>query len=364
MISRIEVPRINANEDVAKAADVPIAPGQPVKAGDELMTLETYKAIVSITSPRDGVIRALYVSEGEDVLVGQTLLIIADSMDEAIPETEIERVASDNALGLTGKARVIARRLGLTDADLTGRSGKITVADVYAMARARDTAFVDPADEVDGAQIELGPVQERMMQTVRKAARTTVPAYLEMLVDTAPLARFVHAQWGTSPLIDHELALVAFAFIRCLARFPAFNTALIGDKIVQYKAIHLAFAVETREGLFMPVLHDAGSLDRDGFIRRLFDLQKRMFKKRDVADLVGATVGFTSLAAFGVTRHQPILFPGTSIMLAHSAPLRDDLEQRPAVLGVSYDHQLHTGVQVAKLLRVLRDALTSPDRLH
>ncbi len=63
------------------------------------------------------------------------------------------------------------------------------------------------------------------------------------------------------------------------------------------------------------------------------------------------TIGITSLAAFNITKHQPILPPYTSVILAHSSSLPFDVHGHEySVLDVTYDHRIHNGVSVSDLL--------------
>ena len=66
-------------------------------------------------------------------------------------------------------------------------------------------------------------------------------------------------------------------------------------------------------------------------------------------EMRGTTVGFTSMARWGVRRHIPVLPPHTALMVAHAAAPKEG----PAVLGATYDHRMLTGFDAARLLQKL-----------
>jgi len=101
------------------------------------------------------------------------------------------------------------------------------------------------------------------------------------------------------------------------------------------------------------VVQQADSLDVRAFIDALGEVQRHaMAQKLRPDELQGATLGFSSMARWRVSRHVPVLAPYTSLMVAHSAPGR---EGGLAVLGASYDHRMLNGADVSRLLQVLTE---------
>jgi len=96
------------------------------------------------------------------------------------------------------------------------------------------------------------------------------------------------------------------------------------------------------------VLADAGALDEPGFVAKLSEIQRRAIAhKLRPADLQGATIGFTSMARWGVSRHVPVLPPQTALMVAHT------LAAGAGVLGATYDHRVLSGFEAVRVLRAL-----------
>jgi pyruvate/2-oxoglutarate dehydrogenase complex dihydrolipoamide acyltransferase (E2) component len=359
MISRVLAPRFNANDDTAVVVAINVAPGDHVSEGDALLELETTKATSPVESPMSGVVRTVLASIGDEVQIGQELVVLADNEDEEIQPATVESAESDGPR-LTVKASLRARELGLEDHAFAGSVGRITVEDVERIANQMDGPIPSAPVVEPLVRAQLG-----MARTVRTASTNTVAAYLETIVDMAPINGFAtDRQQKQGRLSRPDVEVLAYAFALCLAEMPRLNSSTMDDSIVIYPEVNLAIAVDAPDGLFLPVVQDAASKSLDDFVDNVSQLKREMFSKsRDASHLSGATAGFTSLAAYDVTRHIPILLPGTSVMLAHSAPSRSSDGGESTVLGVTYDHQLHSGAEIGRLLRLLRSYILEPSKL-
>ena len=99
-------------------------------------------------------------------------------------------------------------------------------------------------------------------------------------------------------------------------------------------------------------------MDEAGFAAKLAALQRRAIaRKLQPTELRGATIGFSSMARWGGSRHVPILAPWTAVMVAHA--VSDSGASRQAVLGATYDHRVLSGFDAVRLLR----ALAAPPRI-
>ena len=359
MISRVLTPRFNANDETAIVIAVNVSPGDRVSKGDVLLELETTKAASPVESPVAGVVRMVLPSPGDEVKIGQELVVLADSETEVIQPIAAE---SEDSSGprLTVKASQRARQLGLGADAFTGITGKISVEDVERIAGHLDGPRAAPMVPEPLARAQLG-----MARTVRAARADTVAAYLETTVDMAPVIEFATGlQEQQGRLSRPDIEVLAYAFARCLAEIPRLNSSAVDDAIAIYPEVNLAIAVDAPDGLFLPVVRDAAQQSLVDFVDQSSQLKRDMFSKaRDASRLYGATAGFTSLAAYGVTRHIPILLPGTSVMLAHSSPMPSAGGVETTVLGVTYDHQLHSGAEIGRLLQLLRGYILDPSTL-
>ena len=114
--------------------------------------------------------------------------------------------------------------------------------------------------------------------------------------------------------------------------------------------MNLGFTVQAGNTLYLTVINDAAKMNLDEFIQNMGEVQRRaMGHKLKPRDTQGATVAFSSMSRWRVTRHMPILPPNTALMVAHAATGSDG----HAVLGASYDHRVLSGFDVVRLLQVL-----------
>jgi pyruvate/2-oxoglutarate dehydrogenase complex dihydrolipoamide acyltransferase (E2) component len=194
-----------------------------------------------------------------------------------------------------------------------------------------------------------------MVSTVTWHRDEAVAAYLEMTYD--PTAWDAHAsafaeqhKFMLSPL----LPLMACHLVTIAREMPKINTTLIDGQKYLYDRVNLGFTVQAGETLYLTVVQQADDMNARQFVDALGEVQRHaMAKKLGPAESTGATLGFSSMARWRVTRHVPVLAPYTSLMVAHSAPAADG---QPAVLGASYDHRVLSGHDVARVLQ----AMTQP----
>jgi len=117
-----------------------------------------------------------------------------------------------------------------------------------------------------------------------------------------------------------------------------------------YAPVNLGFTVQAGETLYLAVVRNAHKMDAPSFITALGEVQRHaMGHKLRADEASGATIGFSSMARWTVSRHVPVLPPQTGLMIAHAAA-RDSAK---AVLGATYDHRLLSGFDVVQVLQLL-----------
>ena len=273
-LKRFNLPDLGEGLQEAEIVEWHVAAGDQVKADQALVSVETDKAIVEVPSPRDGTIAKLVGDAGDIVAVGSMLVEFTDGDDSAAAAadkgTVVGAVATSDevvkerastvgraALGVkaTPAVRALAKR---KDVDLSvvtpsGSDGMVTAADVERVAK----IFA-----------ELGPL-ERLRGPRRAMARNMTLASNEVVPVTVCEDADVD-DWKDGE--DVTLRLIRAIAAGCKAE-PALNawydTDSVGRRLL--KKIDLGIAVDTEEGLFVPVLHDVGnrSVDdlREGFER-------------------------------------------------------------------------------------------------
>lgn len=360
MATPVHVPRVNNNDDEVKLVEVGVRAGDRVDAGQIVAQVETDKAVMEVEAPGAGFVIGVQGEVGGTVKVGSVLLWLGATADEAVPAPAAPQGAADGAArrAPTAKAAALLREHGLAAADVPASGERLSVADIERYlaehpgrrqaAAPAAAAAAEPAPTVEGEARSLSGTERGMLATVTWHRDHAVPGYIEIEYDPAPweahARQFAEAnQLLFSPL----LPLMAQRLVTLSRTRPAFNATLHAGKRHEYAAVNVGFTVQAGDVLYLAVLRHAETLDEVGFCQQLLDLQKRaMVHNLGPDETSGATIGFSSMARWKVSRHVPVLPPHTAFMVAHAAPAADR-----AVLGATYDHRVLSGADVVAALR-------------
>src|SRR5579875_2339737 len=232
-----------------------VSEGDNVVADQPLVSVETEKAVVEVPSPYSGRIARLYAKPGERIRVGAPLVefdegpradtgtVVGELAAAAPPGAE--PVAAKPAVRAAPAVRALAQRLGVDLAALTpsGPNGTVTSADVERAARA--ALAQAPAELLSG-------VRRAMALNMARAHAEIVPA---TVVDEADIEAW-------PPKTDVTIRLVR-AIVAGVAASPGLNAWYDGRNMERriLPQIDLGIAVDTEEGLFVPVLRNVGARD-------------------------------------------------------------------------------------------------------
>jgi pyruvate/2-oxoglutarate dehydrogenase complex dihydrolipoamide acyltransferase (E2) component len=325
-----------------------VAEGDEIAEDQPLVEIQTDKTTVEIASPAAGVVTKILVADGEVVPVGTVLVVIGgDGTAGAVPVERAAKPAPPPAAAtvVTGRVqatplvRRIATELGVDLATLTatGPGGRISEDDVRAAA--------GPA----GAPAAEGR-REKLRGVRRQVAEHLTRAHREI-----PAVTFVEE----CDCSNVELALLLPTVLRATALslidFPELNARLDGDEIVYHDRYDLGIAVQTEQGLIVPVVRDCAGKSVDE-LRREIDTFAEGARAGTLerADLQGSTFTVTSagkLAGFLVT---PLInSPEVGILGVHRVSerpvVRDgEIVVRPvANISVTFDHRVVDGARAA-----------------
>jgi pyruvate dehydrogenase E2 component (dihydrolipoamide acetyltransferase) len=334
-----------------------VKPGDEVAPDQPLLEVETAKAVVDIPSPQRGRIARLHGAAGDIVHVGDPLVEFAGESADAgtvvgqlgtarqVVHEAPAAVAPEAAAGLkaTPAVRALAHRLNVDLAAITpsGPDGTITAADVERVARA--FAEAGPLEPLRGAR--------------RAMARAMAQAHAEVVAvtvsDDADIER-----WRADE--DVTVRLVRAIVVACRA-VPALNAWYDGHAMGRrlLEPIHLAIAVDTDEGLFVPVLRDVAHLDRQQLRAALDEIKAKVRARRlTPEDLRGGSFTLSNFGTFGGRYADPVIIPPSVAILGAG-------KVRPAVvvtqdgrfeahrllpLSLSFDHRAVTGGEATRFL--------------
>src|SRR5579875_2778330 len=315
-----------------------VSEGDNVVADQPLVSVETEKAVVEVPSPYSGRIARLYAKPGERIRVGAPLV----EFDEG-PRADTGTVVGELAAAAPPAVRALAQRLGVDLAALTpsGPNGTVTSADVERAARA--ALAQAPAELLSG-------VRRAMALNMARAHAEIVPA---TVVDEADIEAW-------PPKTDVTIRLVR-AIVAGVAASPGLNAWYDGRNMERriLPQIDLGIAVDTEEGLFVPVLRNVGARDaadlRRGLERMKADVRARTVP---VAELRGQTITLSNFGMFAGRFAALVIVPPQVAILGagriRAAPVVADgriVPHRLLPLSLTFDHRAVTGGEAARFLK-------------
>ena len=420
MATEVKIPDIGDYKDVP-IVEVHVKEGDPVNADDPLISLESDKATMEVPAPSAGIVEKLLIKLGDKVSEGHAIVLLKDG-DANIPEPPslIEQQeptpppdrapsppattpAKPNGPGAQAhfgqvhaspSVRRLARELDidLTTMRGTGEKGRITKDDVKAALRG-PAAPISAPGPVNGMGIpeipavdfsKFGPTETRPLPRIKKIS-----------------GPHLHRAWLNVPLVTHQdeaditetdvyrkkldaaakdkgyrVTLLAFlmkASVSALKEFPEFNASLSPEKdaLILKQYYHIGVAVDTAEGLVVPVIRD---VDRKGIGAISQELGAVSRKARDgklgAADIQGASFTISSLGGIGGTAFTPLVnAPEVAILgvvRSRMAPVWNGEAFQPRLmlpLSMSYDHRVIDGALAARFTRHLAHVLEDVRRL-
>lgn len=360
-----------------------------VKVGDKvttdqlLVSMETAKAVVDVPSPQDGIITKLYGNPGDIIETGSPLIAfeaVAVASEKPAPakaqggatvagSIEVgDKVIKENATGVTPTNtekslqilpahRAMAKQLkvDLSRVTPTGKKGEITLEDIMAAAKIEGNT----APAVEGDAVPLRGVRRSMAQAMAMAHKNVVPVTLSDEAD-------IH-QWPEGTDIT---ARVIRAITKACEAEPSLNAHFDGEALARVlkKEVNLGLAMDSPDGLFVPVIKNAQALSLKD-IRKQIDDFKPKVKDRTIpaSDLQGATISLSNFGNFAGRYANPIVVP-PMVAIVGTGKLRDQVvayEGKMAIhrcipLSVTIDHRAVTGGEVARFLKALIDDLEKP----
>lgn len=319
----IRTPRVNNNDDVVKLSHLFVEVGSKIRTGDPILDVETDKATFTLESELDGYLLAVNSQVGEMLAVGSVIAWVGRTPDEPLAEQTHAQSAPDERKGPSLKSLLLLKQQRTQPAEAPGLPGRT---------------------------VPFTPEARGMSRTVSWQREHAAAAYLDITYDPAPWQAYAAAFQKKGGLwYDPQLALICYRLARLGAEQPRINGTVSSDGAYLYDQVNLGFTVQADSTLYLVVIKNAAAMDEATFVRELSGLQMSAVRRALTAEQTSdATLSFSSMARWNVSRHMPILPPRTALIVAHTAP-----ENGVARLGATYDHRLLTGFDVVHALQAL-----------
>jgi len=342
--------------------------GDVVKVDQPLVSMETAKAVVDVPSPYAGKIVHLHGKTNDIIKTGAPLIsyeaseaLVADkgSVVGKLESSEKKWDESKVIIGAAKKtsssikampaARVLAQQLNidLSQVKPTGPQGLITAEDVK--------QFIDNTSQtkmLTGETEKLHGVRRVMAQTMALSHREVVPVTIFEDADLSALP----------PKTDITVRLLK-AIISAAKEEPALNVWFDGKTLERklFDEVHIGLAVDSAEGLFVPVIKNAETLS-DADLRKFVDEYKKSVASRSVAakDLQGATITLSNFGMITGRYATPIIVP-PAVAILGCGRSRDTVIAgngqmvigRVMPLSLTFDHRAVTGGEATRFLGVV-----------
>lgn len=369
--------------------------GDSVKEDQPLVEVETAKAIVELPSPKTGVILARFGKEGEVIHVGDKLVVIGEPGEKYDATLAAEEKKSPGVVGsiptemkgvvlpsrtnvpapmsaqskVLPRVRMLAQQLAvdLTNIAGSGPGGEILEDDVR-RAQAPGAARVNFE--------KFGPIEKVVLKGVRKAVAAGMVGSLAIPhvthideFDASALIKKRTAEKAAAQKQGIKLTYLAYVVHTCaqlLLKHPSFNAAFDSDSIVYKKYVHVGIAVDTPEGLMVPVVKDADKKDVFAIAREITELaEKCRERKVTPRELEGVSFTITNIGSIGGIAATPIIGLGQSAILGlmrmrdEPVAIEGKIEIRPIMkLALSYDHRVLDGADAARFMNELIQKLS------
>ena len=425
-IEEIKIPDIG-DFDAVEVIEIAVSIGDSVQPEDTLITVESDKASMDIPSPNIGEIKEIKVNIGDKVSEGTPIIsmLISDEAvkkdnkdsqeinneeiekketpevekqteNKIVPPTPPKTPDSSQLAGQSKSAKAhaspsvrrFARELGV-DLGLvygTGPKNRILKDDVKAFTKsimsgeklANKGAFSTPEiPPVDFSK--FGEVEQKPLTRIRRIAGQslhrswiTIPHVTQFdEADITELEEFRKSKLESAKKEGVKLTLVTFlikAVVVALQKFPEFNSSIepSGENLIIKKYFHIGVAVNTKNGLLVPVLKD---VDKKGLFEIATEITELGNKAREgkisPKDLQGGCFTISSLGGIGGLHFTPIInAPEVAILGVSRAAMKpvyanDTFEPRLILpFSLSYDHRVIDGVAGAQFTQFLNTILT------
>jgi len=366
-MSIFKLPDLGEGLPEAEISEWLIKEGDTVELDQAIVSVETAKALIEIPSPQSGIVTKFFGQEGDIIHTGDPLLEFSGNetktkskkstsdqgsvvgempVSNSVHNESAQSIAGHgkNATGLkaTPAVRALARRLDveLSVITPTGPNGTITTKDV---------------ERVSKILSEVGKLQP--LKGVRRAMATTMAnAHAEVVAVTlnedADIAAWTDTEDTTTRLIR--------AIVSACKAVPALNawydSHSIGRRII--KQVHLGIAIDTDDGLFVPVIRDVDNISNQQ-LRENIDKLKVGLKSRTILpeQLRGHTITLSNFGGIGGRYANPIVVPPTVAILG-AGTARDEVIvsngeikiHKRIPLSLTFDHRAVTGGEACRFI--------------
>jgi pyruvate dehydrogenase E2 component (dihydrolipoamide acetyltransferase) len=400
----ILVPDIGTTGEVT-VIEISVKVGDFIKVDQSIVTLESEKASMEVPSSDEGMVETVLVKVGDKVKMGSAVLKIKAEGTQAAPskvepsqktaaviapvKTETAPMIKVGDIYASPGVRRLATELNIDLSRIkgTGLKNRIQKEDLLGFIKSAMTqggggsvgSGLPAAPVVDFSQ--FGQIETKPLTKIKKLTAINLHRNWVLIphvtqfndADITEMESFRKEQQARLEKDNIKLTPIIFimkAVVACLKNFPQFNASLdpSGENLILKKYFHIGVAVDTPEGLVVPVIRD---VDKKGLLDLAKELSEMSTKARNKQllpkDMQGSCFTISSLGGIGGTAFTPIVnMPDVAILgvsKAQMKPVYDNNTKQfiPRLilpLSLSYDHRVIDGAEGARFIVELSKQLT------
>ncbi len=417
----VKLPPLGESADSGTVVNILVKEGDQITKGQTIIELETGKAVTPISSSAAGQVTKIIVKEGQKISVGSPILSLAGgateatspavpkkatpakapakkagAMEEAETEESTEEdfeYTGENPPPASPSLRRLAQDLGINLRKVRGseEGGRIVLTDlktyiqglrsstqqpVVAVITTSEKTVSKPAEQIDFSR--FGSVYKRPMTPLRKVIAqrmsenwNTIPHVTQF--DDIDLSNIMALRKKYAEAYEKKgakLTVTSFAvkaLVNALKKHPIFNTSLdqVAQEIVFKEYFHIGVAVDTEQGLMVPVIRDADKKDLVQISKELVELAaKARDRKISLEEMQGGSLTISNQGAFGGAHFTPIVNkPEVAILGMGKGAMKPTVTEENKIearlilpVTLSYDHRVIDGGSAARFMVDLVDA--------
>jgi len=361
--------------------------GDRVKKGEVILEVMSDKTNFEVESQYDGYLRKILVQPSENPIPVTTIIgYISDSPDEEIPtilqvspstnkpqiDIPVEKQESvvyeeKQRIKASPAAKKLANELGINIENIkgSGESGRIEKKDVEAyIAQGKN-------DSISDFPVSLSPMRKIIAERL-KFSKQNIPHYylsIKILMDAIVSLKNIARQKGKNFTYTD---FIIFYTAKIIQNFPLLNASFINDQLHYGQSVDIGLAVDTKDGLVVPVLRDIQTKNLDEIsAMRIYLVEKARNNQLKSQDIENCRFVITNLGMYGLRQFQAIINPpATSIMAIGSIEKEPVIVTGKIVIGqtmwisLSLDHRVIDGAYGGQFLQQLKQTFENPGVLN
>lgn len=393
MIKYLLLPKIGMNMVEGTIVEWLVKPGDPVKKDQIVVRAETDKAVQDIFATESGTVLRLLADCGDTVECQSKIAVLGDEGDVYEPadmsggkEEKTEASPAEPEQGHTAApagpaapsrgvrisplAKRIAKGNGIRPEDIPVPAGgrRIVKNDVLAyLEQLSNKAGKGPVPAEEDEFVPYSGMRRAIAAHMTESANRKPRVCLHAAVDCVGLIRLREQMKARHKLSYNEI--IAKACARALEDYPRMNAVTADGGILIKKHINIGIAVDTENGLVVPVLRDVNRKGLFALADEFSELADKVKRgKHSLDEIQGGSFTVTNLGMFGVESFDPILnspecfILGVGCMKKVPAVYEDKVSIRTQmVISLSFDHAAFDGAAAGKLLKAIKEYLEQPE---